>query len=105
MGHIADITIEVYALESALLRTEKLVVARGEPDCAIPVDITCVYASDAADRMEHSARQVVAALANGDEADSLFEEVRRLASHATFNTIAARRRIADSVIKAGRYYL
>ena len=105
LGHIADITIEVYALESALLRTEKLVTARSEPDSATPIDITRVYASDAADRMEHSAMQVVAALANDSEADSLFEGVRRLASHATFNTVAARRRIADSVIKAGRYYL
>ena len=111
LGHIADITIEVYALESALLRTEKLIAARdargdrGEHDWATPVDITRVYASDAADRMEHSARQVVAALANDSEADSLFEGVQRLASHATFNTVAARRRIADAVIKAGRYYL
>src|SRR3989454_1374441 len=105
LSHIADIIIEVFALESALLRTEKLVAARGEHDCATPVDITRVYASDAADRMEHSARQVVAALADNGEAGSLFEGVRRLASHATFNTIAARRRIADSVIKAGRYYL
>ncbi len=105
LGHIADITIEVYALESSLLRTEKLLAARGEQDCATPLDITCVYASDAADRMEHSARQVVAALADGGEADPLFEEVRRLTSHATFNTVAARRRIADAVIKAGRYYL
>jgi butyryl-CoA dehydrogenase len=105
LAHIADITIEVYALESALLRTEKLVAARGEHDCATPVDITRVYASDAADRMEHSARQVVAALADNGEAGSLFAGVRRLASHRTFNTVAARRRIADSVIKAGRYYL
>ena len=111
LGHIADITIEVYALESALLRTEKLLAARGargdrgEHDRATPVDITRVYASDAADRMEHSARQVVAALANDSEANSLFEGVRRLSSHATFNTVAARRRIADAVIKAGRYYL
>src|SRR5216683_2013776 len=93
---LADITIEVYALESALLRTEKMVAARGAPDCATPVDMTRVYASDAADRMEHSARQVVAALADNGEAGSLFEGVRRLASHATFNTVAARRRIADS---------
>jgi hypothetical protein len=55
--------------------------------------------------MEHSARQVVAALSDGDEAESLFAGVRRLAGHTTFNTVAARRRIADSVIKAGRYYL
>jgi alkylation response protein AidB-like acyl-CoA dehydrogenase len=105
LGHIADITIEVYALESALLRTEKLVATRGEGDLATPVDITRVYASDAADRMEHSAKQVVAALAGGDEAGPLFDGVRRLASHATFNTVAARRRIADSIIRAGRYYL
>jgi alkylation response protein AidB-like acyl-CoA dehydrogenase len=105
LAHIADIIIEVYALESALLRTEKLLAARGEHNCATPVDITRVYASDAADRMEHSARQVVAALSDGDEAESLFAGVRRLAAHTTFNTVAARRRIADSVIKAGRYYL
>jgi butyryl-CoA dehydrogenase len=105
LGHIADIIIEVYAVESALLRTEKLAATRSEDDLATPVDITRVYASDAAARMEHSARQVVAALADGDEAGSLFAAVRRLASHATFNTIAARRRIADSVIRAGRYYL
>ena len=105
LGHIADIIIEVYALESALLRTEKLVATRGEDDWATPVDITRVYASDAADRIEHSAKQVVAALADGAETDTLFAGVRRLASHATFNTVAARRRIADSVIKAGRYYL
>jgi butyryl-CoA dehydrogenase len=105
LGHIADIIIEVYAFESALLRTEKLIATRGEDDCATPVDITRVYASDAADRMEHSARQVVAALAEGGEAGSLFAAVRRLTSHVTFNTVAARRRIADSVIRAGRYYL
>lgn len=105
LGHIADIIIEVYALESALLRTEKLLAARGEHDCVTPVDITRVYASDAADRMEHSARQVVAALSDDDESESLFAGVRRLAAHTTFNTVAARRRIADSVIKARRYYL
>src|ERR1700674_1444290 len=105
LGHIADIIIEVYALESALLRTEKLVATRGEDNWATAVDITRVYASDAANRMEHSARQVVAALADGGEAGSLFAAVRRLSSHTTCNTVAARRRIADSVIKAGRYYL
>ncbi len=105
LGHIADIIIEVYAFESALLRTEKLVATRGEDGCAAPVDITRVYAGDAADRMEHSARQVVAALGDDDEAGSLLAAVRRLTSHVTCNTVAARRRIADSVIKAGRYYL
>jgi alkylation response protein AidB-like acyl-CoA dehydrogenase len=105
LGHIADITIEVYALESALLRTEKLVTAHSEPDSATPIDITRVYASDAADRMEHSAKQVMATLADAGELDPLLDDVRQLTRHKTLNTIVARRRIADSVIKAGRYYL
>jgi alkylation response protein AidB-like acyl-CoA dehydrogenase len=105
LGHIADITIEVYALESALLRTEKLVTVHSESDSATPIDITRVYASDAADRMEHSAKQVKAALADAGDVGSLLDEVQQLTRHATCNTVVARRRIADSVIKAGRYYL
>jgi alkylation response protein AidB-like acyl-CoA dehydrogenase len=106
LGHIADIVIEVYAFESALLRTEKFIAARGEENAKTPFDITRVYCSDAADRMEHSARQIVAALAaDDDEAAHLLEGVLRLTRHKTFNTVAARRRIADSIIKAGRYYL
>jgi alkylation response protein AidB-like acyl-CoA dehydrogenase len=105
LGHIADITIEVYSLESALLRTEKLVSTRGESASVTPIDITRVYASDAAHRMEHFAKQVVAALAVEGTGGDLFDGVRRLTRHSTFNTVAARRRIADAVIKAGRYYL
>lgn len=105
LGHVADIVTEVYALQSALLRTDKLIGSRTVADCEIPIDITRVYASDAADRMEHSAKQVVAALADKSELSDLLDRVRRLIRHPTHNTVAARRRIADSVIKAGRYYL
>lgn len=105
LGHVADIATEVYALESALLRTGKLIASRGEAGSATPVDITRVYASDAADRMEHSGKQIVAALAGESENAHLLDGVRRLTRHTTFNTVAARRRIADSVIRAGRYHL
>ncbi|HEX6732056.1 MAG TPA: acyl-CoA dehydrogenase family protein [Pyrinomonadaceae bacterium] len=105
LGHIADITIETYALESTLLRTEKMVLRRGEQSCKTTIDITRVYASDAADRVEHWAKQIVAALADTRDCDSLFAEVDQLTRFTTFNTVAARRRIADSVIREGRYYL
>jgi len=105
LGHVADITSEVYALESALLRTEKMVAARGEQAAAVPLDIARVYASDAADRLAHSGRQVVSALAEGAEAERLVGGVRRLTRHAPFNSVAARRRISDAVVRAGRYPL
>jgi hypothetical protein len=82
-----------------------LIASRGEAANATPFDITRVYASDAADRMEHSAKQVVAALADTVENAHLLDGVRRLTRHTTCNTVAARRRIADSVIRAGRYHL
>jgi butyryl-CoA dehydrogenase len=105
LGHVADIIIEVYALESALLRAEKVAASRGATDAATPADIARVYASDAADRIEHSAKQAAAALAADGDAEPLLEETRRLARHTTYDTVAARRRIADAVIRAGRYHL
>ncbi len=105
LGHVADITAETYALESALLRTEKLVAARGEAAATIQLDIARIYASDAADRMEHSAKQVAAALSDAGNSTELLEAVRRLTRHTPPNTVAARRRIADAIVRAGRYHL
>jgi alkylation response protein AidB-like acyl-CoA dehydrogenase len=105
LGHIADIMIEVYALESAILRTEKLISAKGEQVSATAIDITRVYSSDAADRMEHSARQIVAALVKASEIAPLLDNVRRLTRHRPFDTVAARRRISDAIVRAGRYHL
>ena len=105
LAHISDIIIEIYALESAILRTEKLIGVRKEEDCATPIDVTRVYASDAADRMMHSTKQVASALVDGEN-DNLFSRaMQRFISQPSINIIAAKRRIADAVIKAGRYYL
>jgi alkylation response protein AidB-like acyl-CoA dehydrogenase len=105
LAHIADIIIEVYALESAILRTEKLIDTKGSDESATPVDITRTYCSDAADRIEHSATQVFAALAKSEELGPLLDGVQRLTRHQPYDTVAARRRISDSIIRAGRYYL
>jgi alkylation response protein AidB-like acyl-CoA dehydrogenase len=105
LAHIADIIIEAYALESAILRTEKLIDTKGSKESATPVDITRTYCSDAADRMQHSARQVIAALAKSEELGPLLDGVQRLTRHRPHDNVAARRRISDSIIRAGRYYL
>jgi alkylation response protein AidB-like acyl-CoA dehydrogenase len=103
MGHAADVIIEIYAVESVLARTEKLVGRRHDPG-AVEVDIARVYASDAADRIAHSTKQVVAALtARGVNAPALADVVGRFAARPSVDTITARRRIADQVIRAGRY--
>ncbi len=96
----ADISAEAYAVESALLRTEKMVAAKGREQCAMAIDITRTYASDAADRIAITASNLAAGL---NEPKKLRDAFERLSMHRPVNTIAARRRIADAVIEAGRY--
>jgi alkylation response protein AidB-like acyl-CoA dehydrogenase len=100
MGLVADIIMEAYAIESALLRTEKLVESRGQDEGQIPVEMTRIYTNDAADRVALSARNLVAATNNPK---SLWQAFQWLQPQRPIDTIAARRNIADTIIEAGRY--
>jgi 2-C-methyl-D-erythritol 4-phosphate cytidylyltransferase len=102
MAHIADIVIEVYAIESALARTDKI-AALHSSEANIAIDSVMVYASDAADRITHSAKQVAAALHSRGRRDVLDDAMRPFTTHTAIDTVAARRRIADAVINAGRH--
>ena len=104
LAQIADLIIETYATESAIARAEKI-AARGDGRAAIAADIAKVYANDAADKVSAAARQIVAALASRGANGSIEEGALRLAAHGGIDAIAARRRIADAVIEAGRYPL
>jgi len=103
LAQIADVAIETYASESAALRAEKL-AARGDGRAALAVDIARVYAHDAADKVAAASRQVVEALVPRGAA-TLAEGVQRLIAPPVVDVIAARRRIADAVIAAGKYPL
>ena len=99
MGALADCIMEVYAMESCLLRAEKL----GNNPQAIA--ITQFYLSKAIERVELAARKIIAAVADGDMLRTQMAILRRLAKHDPINTIALSRRIAGHVIAAGRYAL
>jgi alkylation response protein AidB-like acyl-CoA dehydrogenase len=104
LAQIADVIIETYAVESAIARAEKM-ASRGDGRAALATDIAAVYVNDAADRVAAASKQVVAALdARGVDAP-LGAGLQRLAAYAGIDAIAARRRIADVVIEAGRYPL
>jgi len=100
MGAIADMIIEVFAMESAILRAEKLA---GKGSAEIPVAMARIYAAEALDRIELSARKIIAAVAEGDMLRTQLTILRRLAKHDSADTIALRRQVAQHVIKAGKY--
>jgi len=105
MGAIADMTIEIYAMESAVLRTEKMVEQKGEALAALPIAMTRVYLTQALEKIEAAARKVIADVAEGDMLRTQLAIVRRLSKHEPFNTIALRQQIAQKTIEAGKYRL
>ena len=105
MGAIADMAIEIYAMESAVLRTQKLVEQKGEAAAALPIAMTRVYMTQALEKVESAAKKVTADVAEGDMLRTQMAIVRRLAKHEPFNSIALRQQIAQKTLEAGKYVM
>ena len=104
MGAIADCVIELYAMESCILRAEKL-MAKGDAAAEGAIAMTRYYTAKAMQTIELSARKVVAASAEGDMLRTQLGILRRLAKFDPADTIAVGREIAARVIRAGWYTL
>ncbi|MBV9217701.1 MAG: acyl-CoA dehydrogenase family protein [Acidobacteria bacterium] len=100
----ADIIMDAYQMETAILRAKKQIGARGEDAAGRYADITSVFCNDAIQRIEMKARNTIAAIAEGDEGRTLLVALKRFTKNNTpVNTIAARQRIADAMIAANTY--
>ena len=95
--------MEAYALESCLLRTEKLIAAKGEAAAKQAIAMTRYYGAKAIQTVELSVRKVVAAAAEGDTLRTQMAIVRRLAKHDPADTVSLGRQIARAVTASGRY--
>jgi alkylation response protein AidB-like acyl-CoA dehydrogenase len=96
----ADLVIETYAAESALLRAEGA-VRHGRRHADVHEAFASLAAAEAALRAEMGAREAVAALTDGDTRRVTLAALRRLLKGAPVDTIALRRRIADHVVASG----
>jgi butyryl-CoA dehydrogenase len=103
MGAIADMVIETYAMESAVLRAQKLAAQNGEAGAANAIAMVRIYITGAMERVESGARKVVAAVSEGDMLRSQMAILRRLSKCEPFNTIALREQVAQRVIETGKY--
>ncbi|HWL73452.1 MAG TPA: hypothetical protein VNQ74_06240, partial [Burkholderiaceae bacterium] len=100
---IADIIMDAYAMESAILRTQKLAVSQGEEATARYVDMTRVFCNDAVERIEARAKNTLAGMSEGDELRTLLAALRRFTKLTPMNTIVARQRVADVLIEANKW--
>ena len=100
----ADIIMEAYQMETAVLRAKKFADKNGEEAAGRYVDMASVYCNDAIQRVEMKARNTLAAIAEGDEARTLIVALKRFTkNNSPINTIAARQRIANILIEANTY--
>jgi len=104
MAALADIILEVYAFDSALARAQKLAAAKA-PQAGLAADMTRLYAATAFHIIESAARQVIAAVAEGDMLRTQLAIYRRLIKHEPADTVSLSRTIARAAIDKGRYPL
>ncbi|HEV3327549.1 MAG TPA: acyl-CoA dehydrogenase family protein [Puia sp.] len=103
--HIADMAIDVFVAESALLRAWRLADQRGEAAAAFELDIMRTNLYDAADRINKSGKDAINAFADGDEQRMMLLGLKRFTKVDSFNSKEARRRIADKLINDNKYPL
>jgi alkylation response protein AidB-like acyl-CoA dehydrogenase len=103
MMNLADVMIEIYAAESVLLRTEKLVSQRGEGACAAQIAMSRIYLYEAIDKVEAAAKEAIVSFAKGDEQKVMLMGLKRFTKPDFVNTKELRRQVADVMIAEGKY--
>jgi alkylation response protein AidB-like acyl-CoA dehydrogenase len=100
---LSNLVMDVYAMESALLRTLKKAGCASAGDCEIEIAATRAFVYAAADSVETEARRALGRIAEGDTLRTQLTVLRRFLRRNPPDTIGLRRRVADRAIELGRY--
>jgi alkylation response protein AidB-like acyl-CoA dehydrogenase len=103
--NIADIVGNVYAMESAVLRTEKAINKTGLERNKQKLEYTQVYCQEAFNEIEAHAKETLVATEQGDTLRIMISALRKFTRHTPINVIAVKREIASSLINAERYVI
>jgi len=103
IGALSNVVMEIYAMESCLLRTQKATASKGEAASAVMIDATRIFIADAAERVEHEAKRALAAVHEGDMLITQLAVLKRFGKRSAVDTIALRRRVAAAVQTQDRF--
>src|SRR5882724_9495479 len=103
LSAVADMVIDAFAMDSTILRTQKLIEHQGEAKSQIAIAMAQVSLMQSLNKIEAAARKVVAAVAEGDMLRTQLVILRRLFKFEPYNAIALTQQIANRLIEAGKY--
>jgi alkylation response protein AidB-like acyl-CoA dehydrogenase len=100
----ADMAIEIYCVESAILRAQKLVKLNGVDQSQFQIDMATLYMHHAIEKLGAGAREVIYAIAEGDEQRMMLMGLKRFTKRITpLNPVMLRRKIANQIIAENKY--
>jgi alkylation response protein AidB-like acyl-CoA dehydrogenase len=100
---LANIVMEIYAMESCLLRAQKAAESKGEAANTAMFAAARVFISDAMERLEHEAKRTLAAVHEGDMLTTQMAVLKRFGKRSPVDTIVLRRQVAVAVQSQDRY--
>jgi alkylation response protein AidB-like acyl-CoA dehydrogenase len=105
LSNIADIVSNAYAMESAVLRTEKAIAKTGLEKNKQKLLYTQIFCQEAFNEIEQHAKETLVATEQGDTLRMLVSALRKLTRHTPINVIGKKREAADVLIEAERYFV
>lgn len=103
VGKIADMCMQVFGMESAWLRAQKAVANYGEEAAKMKMNMSKVFINIAIGTVVNLAREVLAAVAEGEELVQALADLQKLSNYTPANTIAIRQEIADTITSNLKY--
>jgi hypothetical protein len=98
----ADMLLEIFTAESAILRAEKAMGIKGDA-ASLEVDLAKVYLSDALERINNHGKHAICAFNDGDTLRVMLMGLKRFTKYEPFDTIGARKRVAAKLIEENKY--
>ncbi|MFH1954261.1 MAG: acyl-CoA dehydrogenase family protein [Pseudomonadota bacterium] len=103
LAKIADIIIEIFAMETGLLRTLKIIHGQGEEKAKYQIAAVKVYVDEVIPQIELWAKQIIAYVEEGDMLRTQLAGVKKLARYQPIDTVNLKRAIADRIIELEAY--
>ncbi|TCJ04759.1 acyl-CoA dehydrogenase family protein [Cytobacillus praedii] len=103
--NIADIVSNAYAMESAVLRTEKAIEKDGVEKSKQKLLYTQIFCQEAFNKIEQDAKETLVAVETGDTLRMMLSSLRKFTRHTPINVIAKKREAAEKLIDAEKFVL